>query len=386
MLARSMRRPFVLLGIGLVLAGPFAVGYRLSQGDRATAPVAIPSVVDEVRNALAASYYRPVPSSVLQLGSVGEMLSALRDPYTAYLPPPDYKLLRQQTASRYSGIGVSVLPSSRGLVVVSLRPGPAKRAGVHPGDTIVRIGGISTERLGMRAALARILGPRGTHVQLQIVRSGRQLGLDVRRDVVRAPVVDAQLLSFAGRRWGDLRLSAFRVGAAVVLRKELRVLEREGAHGLVLDLRQNPGGLLRQAVAVSSLFLDRGVVVVSVVGAHNPRHVYRAAGAVATQLPVVVLVDRFSASSAEIVAAALRDHKRAILVGERTFGKALVQTVDPLANGAALELTVARYYTPAGDDISGVGLVPQIHAVDDPASPKDEALTAALRVLAGPTS
>ena len=153
----------------------------------------------------------------------------------------------------------------------------------------------------------------------------------------------------------------------------------------MLDLRENPGGLIEQAVAVSSLFLDRGVVV-SLLGRHEPHEVYRAVGGTATHLPVVVLVDRYSASSSEIVAAALRDHHRATLVGERTFGKALVQSIDPLDNGAALELTIARYYTPSGEDISNVGVVPQIHAVDDPRTSSDDALATALRVLARPAS
>jgi carboxyl-terminal processing protease len=380
-----MRRPLVLLAVGLVLAGPFALGYRLSRGTRASAPVAMPTVVDEVRSALVARYYRPVPPHVLQLGSVGAMISALRDPYTAYLPPADYRLIRQQTASRYSGIGVSVLPSGDGFAVVSLRPGPAQRAGVHVGDTIVRIDGTPTARLDMPQAFARILGPRGTDVRLEVQRGGRTLDLTVRREIVRAPVVQARLLSYGGSRWGDLRLSAFRVGAAVVVNRELRLLERAGARGFVLDLRENPGGVFDQAVAVSSLFLKRGVVV-TLAGAHSPRTVYRATGSVATQLPVVVLVDRYSASSAEIVAAALRDHHRATLVGERTFGKALVQSIDPLDNGAALELTIARYYTPSGADISHVGVMPQMHAVDDPRTAQDEALGVALRVLAHPTS
>src|SRR5229473_3332243 len=334
-----MRRPLVLLALALVLVGPFALGYRLSQGSRATAPVAIPSVVDQVREALAERYYRAVPTSVLHLGSIGEMLSALGDPYTAYLGPVDYRLLRQETASHYSGIGVSVLPSPKGLVVVSLRPGPAEQAGVRSGDTIVRIGATPTLRLGMSAAFARILGPPGTHVRLELMRGGRRLDLNIRRALVRAPVVDAKLLSYAGRRWGVLRLSAFRVGAAVVLRRQTRMLERQGVNGLVLDLRENPGGLFDQAVAVSSLFLDRGIVV-SLTGAHQPREVFRAlGGTTVTRKPLVVLVDRYSASSSEIVAAALRDNHRAVLVGERTFGKALVQSIEPLEDGAALELT-----------------------------------------------
>ncbi len=380
-----MRRPLVLLAVGLVLVVPFALGYRLSGGSRATAPVAIPGVVAQVRDALAFRYYRPVPLSVLHLASVSEMLSALGDPYTAYLGPADYRLLRQETASQYSGIGASVLPSPDGLVVVSLRPGPAQRAGVRAGDTIVRIGSASARRLGMAGAFARILGPPGTTVRLELRRDGRRFELSIRRAIVRAPVVESKLVSFAGRRWGLLRLSAFRVGAAVVLRRQIAQLQREGANGLVLDLRQNPGGLLDQAVAVTSLFLDHGIVV-TLAGAHSPRRVYHAFPGIATTLPLVVLVDGMTASSAEIVAAALRDNQRATLVGERTFGKAVVQSVDPLPNGAALELTVARYFTPSGDDISNVGVAPQIVAADDPATPGDEALFAALRVLARPTS
>jgi carboxyl-terminal processing protease len=380
-----MRRPLVLLAIGLLLAGPFAIGYRFSRGDRATTPVAMPRVVDEVRAALADHYYRPVPASVLQLASVPKMISALGDPYTAYLAAPDYQLLRQQTESHYSGIGASVLPSARGLVVVSLRPGPAVTAGLRTGDTIVRIDGTSSALLGMTGARTRILGPRGTHVRLQVLRGRARFSVDVRRGVVPAPAVDATLLSYGGRRWGDLRLGAFRAGAAAAVRQAILALERRGATGLVLDLRENPGGLLDQAVAVSSLFLDKGVVV-SLAGAHSPREVYRALGHAATRLPLVVLVDRYSASSSEIVAAALRDNHRALIVGERTFGKALVQSIDPLQNGAALELTIAHYTTPAGADISGVGVEPQIHAVDNPRTPRDEAVLAALRVLARPAS
>jgi carboxyl-terminal processing protease len=380
-----MRRPLVFLALGLLLAGPFAIGYRFSRGDRATSPVAMPAVVDQVRAALADQYYRPIPASVLRLRSVPAIISALGDPYTAYLAPPDYQLLREQTESHYSGIGASVLPSPRGLVIVSLRPGPAVAAGLRAGDTIVRVDGISSTRLGMAGAKAHILGPRGTHVRLEVLRGRTRLDVVVRRGLVPMPVVDATLLSYRGRRWGDLRLGAFRAGAAAAVRNEVVALERRGATGFVLDLRENPGGLLDQAVAVSSLFLGKGVVV-SLAGAHSPHEVYRAVGRAATRLPLVVLVDRYSASSSEIVAAALNDNQRATLVGERTFGKALVQSLDPLDNGAALEITIARYTTPSGRNISGVGVVPRIHAVDDPRTARDEALTTALDVLASPTS
>jgi carboxyl-terminal processing protease len=165
----------------------------------------------------------------------------------------------------------------------------------------------------------------------------------------------------------------------------VRQLAGQGAQGFVLDLRDNPGGLLTQAVAVSSLFLDRGVVV-TLDGAHYDRTVFRAAGRALTRLPLVVLVDHNSASSAEIVAAALSEHARASLVGERTYGKGVVQWLDPLGNGAALMITVARYYTPLGHDLSRVGVAPHIHAVDDPDTGSDEALVTALRVLARPAT
>jgi len=380
-----MRRPLVLVGAGLLLAASFAVGYRVSRPAPAPAPSAAPSIVDEVRHAIAAHYYRPVPARVLRLTSVRQILTALRDPYTAYLAPSDYRLLRQTTSSTYTGIGLNVLPSHGGYLVVSLTPGPAQRAGVRVGDTIVRIGGTPAARLSMRTAVSRILGPAGTTVRLGVARGTRTLDLDVRRETIHAPVVHARLVSYRGRRFGDLRLSTFRAGAAVVLARQLHRLEREGAQGFVLDLRQNPGGLLDQAVAVSSLFLDRGVVV-SLVGRHEPHEVFRTVGGLATRLPLVVLVDRFSASSSEIVAAALRDHGRATVVGERTFGKALVQSIDPLDNGAALEYTIARYYTPSGQDISNVGVAPEIRAVDDVRTTTDEALAAALRVLERPAS
>jgi carboxyl-terminal processing protease len=381
-----MRRLVLILSLGLVVAVPFAVGYRETRTDRATSPVAIPNVVDRVREALAAQYYRPLPDNVLGLSSVDSIISALGDPYTTYLGPTDYRLLRQETASSYSGIGISVLPVAGGFVVSSLRPGPAQRAGVHVGDTIVGIGGLSAAKLSMAQGAAHILGPRGTLVRLSLTRPGRKpFTLSIRRARVHAPTVEARLISYAGRRWGVLHLSAFRIGAAVVLGRELRLLERQGAQGFVLDLRQNPGGLLEQAVAVSSLFLSHGIVV-SLAGAHKPREVLRAQRRVVSHAPLVVLVDRYSASSSEIVAAALRDNHRAAIVGERTFGKALVQSIDPLGNGAALELTIAHYTTPAGADISGVGVSPQVHAVDNPRTSKDEALLAALRVLARPTS
>jgi carboxyl-terminal processing protease len=347
--------------------------------------VAAPRVVDEVRSALTARYYRNVPSSVLQLGSVREIISALGDPYTTYLGPASYQLVREETASKYDGIGASLLPSPEGFVVVSLRPGPARSAGIAVGDTIVRIGDTPARALSASRAMARIIGAPGTSIHLALRRGRRIFDVQVARAVIRAPTVHARLISFAGRRWGDVQVSVFGIGTSVLLRRELQQLRSQGASGFVLDLREDPGGLLTQAVHVASLFIDRGIVV-SLQGAHHPRQVLRAIPGTATNLPLVVLVDRYTASSAEIVAAALHDHHRATIVGEQTYGKALVQAVDLLDNGAALELSIAHYSTPSGADLAGVGLAPQILARDNPATPQDEALAVALHVLARPTS
>jgi carboxyl-terminal processing protease len=193
------------------------------------------------------------------------------------------------------------------------------------------------------------------------------------------------MLEYAGRRWGELRVDAFRTGTARMLGRELRRLQRDGAAGIVLDLRGNPGGVLREAVATASLFLDGGAVV-TLRGLHLPEETLRARRGLASRLPVVVLVDHETASSAEVVAGALRDRHRAEIVGRRTYGKALVQSVDPLGDGGALELTVAHYYTPDGADISGVGLRPDVPASDRPGTSADEALAAALHTLARPAS
>ncbi|HKI92607.1 MAG TPA: S41 family peptidase, partial [Gaiellaceae bacterium] len=215
--------------------------------------------------------------------------------------------------------------------------------------------------------------------------TGRIRWVSVPRRTIVTPSVQGRVISYTGHLWGDVRLNELRTGAATQLRSEVRRLVHRGAAGLVLDLRDDPGGYLDEAVRVASAFLDRGVVV-SLQGAHTQPNVFHAGGGKATRLPLVVLVDRATASSAEVVAAALRDNKRALVVGQRTYGKALVQSIDPLGNGAALELTVAHYYTPSGADISRVGIAPDVRAVDRPRTPADEALAAALQVLARPTS
>jgi carboxyl-terminal processing protease len=379
-----LRRGLWISAAVLAAAGVFALGLataRPSAHEHATAfAPGSATLVDQVRERLIQRYYRVVPPQVLHEPSIDRIIAALGDPYTAYLDPSAYRLLRQETSAVYSGVGMSVLPARNGLLVASEQSGPAREAGIRPGDVVLSVDRVPVAPLSFDAALGRILGPSGTNVRLTVLHDGRVVVYSVVRRRLAAPSVSTRLLVSGGRRIGYLRLSAFRIGAAQVLRQALQRLQNEHVTGLVLDLRANPGGFLDQAVAVASLFLDRGVVV-SIEGAHQARHVYSVSGKPGTRLPVVVLVDRVTASSAEVVAAALHEHGRARLVGERTFGKALVQSVVPLANGAALKLTTAHYLTPGGLDISRNGVVPDVLAADDPHTPRDEGLDAALRAL-----
>src|SRR5215467_5563316 len=226
-----MRRALILPAV-VVLSVPFVAGYFLSRSDRATGPVTMPTAVAEVRDALAARYYRPVSAGVLKLESVDAMLSALRDPYTAYLSPTGYKLVQRDTASTYSGIGVDVLPTTKGLVVVSVQPGPARRAGVEQGDTIVAVAGASVVGVDAAAALAQVgsIAP-GSPVQLELVRHGRTLHMTVPHGLIHATAVQSKLLAYGGARWGDVRIASFRSGVALTVASQVERLQRQGAQG-----------------------------------------------------------------------------------------------------------------------------------------------------------
>jgi carboxyl-terminal processing protease len=382
-----MRRALLSLAVLALLGAAFLLGYLISgRGGKSAAPAHSQSVIAAIRSDLASRYYRPVSPEVLKRATVHAMLAALNDPYTEYLDPPAYELLQRETAGSYSGIGVSLLPTSAGLLVVGVQPGPGRQAGIRLGDVITRISGVSTLRLGVANALTRIGGPKGSRVVLELRRGTDNLRVKVARATVHAPAVSSRLVSFGGRNYGYVGVSSFPSGVAREVAAVVTRLRGKGAAGIVLDLRGNPGGLLQQAVAVSSLFLRDGVVV-TLEGAHQPRKVFSVFGhPVAPKLPLVVLVDRYTASSAEIVASALRDNHRALLIGERTYGKAVVQSIDPILGGGALAITTARYLTPAGTDISQIGLAPNVKVADDRRTAIDDVLAAGLSALAAAQS
>jgi carboxyl-terminal processing protease len=377
-------------GIALVfalLAAAFAVGLLLTappstvltHSQTQTVDRVRPTrAIDEVRAALASSYYRSIPRDVLGEPTISGLLHELGDPNTDYLTAPEYDALKNRTARSYSGVGLTVEPSRAGLVVTSALNGPAREAGVRRGDIIVRIEGRPAGKLTFTQALNLIKGEQGTVVHLTLRRPehGRLSFTVVRREIALLSL-QARIFHFRGTKIGYVRLLSFPDSTAERLREAVDSLVERGAKGIVLDLRDNPGGLLSEAVRAVSVFLDEGVVC-TVAGLHQEETVYEAMGrATYPQLPLVVTVDHGSASASEIVAAALQDHERAIVVGHRTYGKASVQSIRPLSNGTALKVTTAMYRTPDGRDLTGHGVRPRIRAADDPLTRADEGLRAA---------
>ena len=367
------------LGLFLTLRSPGIVGTTHRQSADANRPQ---RVIDEVREALATSYYRPIGRDVLQRPTIDDVLGQLGDPNTDFLTAAEYDLLKSQTARSYSGIGLTVEPSRAGLVVTSALVGPAREAGVRRGDIIVRIEGRPAGRLTFNQALTLIKGEQGTVVHLTVRRAhAKRSRVTVVRQEIAVPSLRARLIQFRETKIGYIRLVSFPDAAAERIKQATESLVKHGAKGIVLDLRDNPGGLLTQAVRTVSVFLDDGVVC-TVAGLHQDEMTYEVTGEPEyPNIPLVVAVNHGSASASEIVAAALQDHERAVVIGHRTYGKASVQSIRPLSHGTALKLTTAMYRTPAGRDLTGEGVHPKIRVDDDPLTDVDEVLRSAEQEL-----
>jgi carboxyl-terminal processing protease len=287
---------------------------------------------------------------------------------------------------------VTIAPDKRkrGLIVTDVFSGsPAQRAGLGRGDVIVQAGQRSLKGAPVNVARAAISGREGTSVRLTWLSAGERITRMVRREKVDIPVVESKMETSEGRKIAWVHLSSFTDGAHGEVGTAVRRLLAQGARGVVLDLRDNGGGLLNEAVGVASIFLPDGRVV-STKGRARPEKVYDATGgAIDTKIPVAVLVNGESASASEIVTGALQDRHRATVVGTRTFGKGVFQEIERLSNGGALDITVGEYFTPSGRNLGGggvrrgAGITPNVKAEDNPRTRHtDEALQTALRIVA----
>ena len=371
----------VILALGIFLGGhpellPGFARDALVEEDRALRAEIVETIED--------NFYKPVDESKIDDASLKGIVDSLEDPYSAYISPREASAFQEAVTGEFEGVGMTVEKDDRGLRVLEAFDGaPAAAAGIQKGDVILSVDGRSIAGLSSTLATGRIKGPAGTSVKLEVFSPGAEdtRSVSVKREKIEVPIVEGRAVERDGRKLAVVELRGFSSGAHGVLRKEIDKQLERGAEGIILDLRGNGGGLLSEAVLVSSIFIEDGEIV-SVRGRSRPERSEDADGdAIDEGVPVVVLVDGGSASASEIVTGALRDTNRATVVGTNTFGKGLVQEVEPLSNGGYLDLTVANYYLPGGKTIGKGGLKPEVRARDNPDTERDEALPTALQTL-----
>jgi len=307
------------------------------------------------------SYVDEVEDKELVEAAITGMLTSL-DPHSSYLDTENYNSMQVQTKGRFGGLGIEITMEKGMIKVVSpIDDTPAAKAGLQPEDYIIAVDDESIIGLQLSEAVERLRGEVGSKVTVKVQRDqGEPFDVTLVRDFIKIKSVRSEIFDGIGY----VRLTTFSEQTSPGLQDavdDFFLSEGNNLKGIVLDLRNNPGGLLNEAVAVSDAFLEKGEIV-STRGrnANEGSHVYARAGDIARGLPLVVLINSGSASASEIVAGALKDHKRAILLGTRTFGKGSVQSVIPVSNTAAIRLTTARYYTPSGESIQGKGITPDI--------------------------
>ena len=388
---RALRTIIVVLLVSLGFLGGYFVGWylhgenavRLNPAQQTSAKEA-GKLQQRIIEELQGRYYKPVNVNNLSTAGVNGMLKSLKDPYTVYLTPKEVRDFAEKERGSYSGIGASLQKTKDGLVITSVFAGsPAKAAGLAPGDIIQAVDGQSTRSTSIETSISRIKGAEGSTVTLTVQPKDAKLApkeLKVVRKTIEIPETSKRIINDKGTKVGYVQLFEFGGLAGRDVRENVDELSKQGAQWFILDLRYNGGGLLTQAVDVTGVF-QTGLVT-STAGMHSPKEELTATGPVATGKPMVVLVNGYSASASEIVTGALKDHKRATIIGTTTFGKGLVQSIIELGNGAALKLTTAVYLTPNGTNINKKGITPDIVAPDKPKTKIDDALQTALQYIA----
>ena len=365
----------LLVGAGLCLGRAVNLEARREAADANDELYKELELFEHALSIVRSDYVEEPDSKQLMYGALKGMLATL-DPYSQFLDPDSYNELRVETEGEFGGLGIEITIKDDLLTIISpIDDTPAYRAGLKPGDRIVKIDGEITRGITLLEAVKKLRGEPRTPVVLTILREGDNelKDVSVTRDIIKIESVrDAKILE---EHVGYIRVSDFREGTSRDLTDALARLKDEGMHGLIVDVRNNPGGLLDVAVTVTELFLRRDEVVVSTKGRlRNQNLEYRARrdGTVNGQ-PVVVLINEGSASASEIFAGAIQDHKRGILIGEKSHGKGSVQTVFPMKDGSALRLTTSKWFTPSGRPIHDTGITPDVVVpFEAPPEPKED--------------
>ncbi|MCC5605949.1 PDZ domain-containing protein [Nostoc sp. CHAB 5834] len=313
---------------------------------------------------------KPLTDSNASYAAIGKMLKSLDDPFTRFLDPEQYRSLQVNTSGELTGVGLQIAlnPETGKLEVVAPIAGsPADKAGIRPRDRILKIEGVSTENLTLDEAATKMRGPSGSLVTLLIERDGEaETEIRLTRDrIALNPVVSDLRVSAEGTPIGYLRLTQFNANASTELAHAISNLEKKGADAYILDLRNNPGGLLQSGIEIARLWLDSGTIVYTV-NRQGIQGSFEAFGPPLTTDPLVILVNQGTASASEILAGALQDNGRAQLVGETTFGKGLIQSLFELSDGSGLAVTIAKYETPQHRDINKLGIKPDKVISQDP--------------------
>lgn len=358
-----------VLFLGIILGVFISVGGNVlaERNNQAPEPESLPfedlRTFTEIFGRIKRDYVEPVTDKQLLEHAIRGMLIGL-DPHSDYLTGDQYKELQEGTTGQFGGLGIEVTMENGFVKVVSpIDDTPAQRAGVKAGDLVVRLDDQPVKGMSLGDAVKLMRGEPGSTIELTIMREGEEapLKITITRDIIKVKSVKSRLLE---KDYGYLRISSFQSKTGEGLRKAMDELEKENGgklKGLVLDLRNNPGGVLNAAVEVSDAFLDKGLIVYTEGRIENSEMRFNAApDDLLDGAPIVALINAGSASASEIVAGALQDHKRAVIMGEKSFGKGSVQTILPTSGGAAVKLTTARYFTPSGRSIQAEGIEPDI--------------------------
>ena len=346
----------------------------------------------EAAEVIEGNYYRSVGGHELSNASLQGMVRRLRksneeDRYSEYFAPEALERFNQEIEGHFSGIGVEIRRVKAGSEIANVFPGsPAEKAGLEAGDTLVSVEGKPIARRDSAEVRNEVVGPEGTQVTIGVRdgKSGKTKELTITRAEVTLPNVSSSSEKVKGKTLGYVRMLSFSEAAHAQLARGVEKVEREGAEGIVLDLRHNPGGLLEEAVLSTNVFLPKDEVVVRTRSRTQGDSVHKTPGDPISDLPVVVLVDGGTASAAEILTAALADDAGSTVVGARSYGKGLFQEEQNLANGGALKLSVGEFFTPEGVNLAkSHGIHPDVKVKDDPKTKADEAKQRALEVLAG---